>query len=72
MRAGWHSVICALLYSHSPLKKDKKMVGFAVVGLGMGRNRSRQVVETAGAELKVVVDINESLARDVGEEMGCD
>ena len=48
------------------------MVGFAVVGLGMGRNRSRQVVETTGAELKVVVDINEALAKDVGEEMGCD
>ena len=48
------------------------MVGFAVVGLGMGRSRSRQVVETTGAELKVVVDINEALAKDVGEEMGCD
>ena len=48
------------------------MVGFAVVGLGMGRNRSRQVVETTGAELKVVVDINEALAKEVGEEIGCD
>ena len=48
------------------------MAGFAVVGLGMGRNRARQVVETSGAELKMVVDINEDLARRVGEEMGCD
>ncbi len=47
------------------------MVGFAVVGLGMGRNRARQVVDTPGAELKLVVDINEDLARKVGEEMGC-
>ena len=47
------------------------MTGFAVVGLGMGRNRARQVAETAGAELRVVVDLNEDLARQVGEEMGC-
>ena len=47
------------------------MIGFAVVGLGMGRNRARQVAETAGAELRVVVDLNEDLARQVGEEMGC-
>ena len=47
------------------------MIGFAVVGLGMGRNRARQVAETAGAELCVVVDLNEDLARQVGEEMDC-
>ena len=47
------------------------MIGFAVVGLGMGRNRARQVVETEGAELRVVVDLNEDLARQVGGEMGC-
>ena len=47
------------------------MIGFAVVGLGMGRNRARQVAETEGAELRVVVDLNEDLARQVGEEMGC-
>ncbi len=47
------------------------MIGFAVVGLGMGRNRARQVAETAGAELRVVVDLNEDLARQVGEEMSC-
>ena len=48
------------------------MTGFAVVGLGMGRNRAKQVVETEGAELRVVVDLNEELARAVGTEMGCD
>ena len=47
------------------------MIGFAVVGLGMGRNRARQVAETEGAELRVVVDLNEDLAGQVGEEMGC-
>ena len=48
------------------------MTGFAVVGLGMGRNRARQVVETEGAELRAVVDLNEALAREVGAEMGCE
>jgi len=48
------------------------MTGFAVVGLGMGRNRAKQVLETAGAELRLVVDLNEDLAREVGGEMGCD
>ena len=33
------------------------MVGFAVVGLGMGRGRARLVKETAGAELVAVVDL---------------
>lgn len=47
------------------------MIGFAVVGLGMGRNRAQQVAETKGAELCVVVDLNEELARQVGAEMGC-
>ena len=48
------------------------MVGFAVVGLGMGRGRARLIKETAGADLKVVVDLNEELAREVGQELECD
>jgi UDP-N-acetyl-2-amino-2-deoxyglucuronate dehydrogenase len=48
------------------------MVGVAIVGLGMGRNRARQVKETEGAELKVVVDLNAELAENVAGEMGCD
>ena len=47
------------------------MVGFAVVGLGMGRGRARLVSETGGAELVAVVDLNAELAREVGEELGC-
>ncbi|MBI2506061.1 MAG: Gfo/Idh/MocA family oxidoreductase [Candidatus Latescibacteria bacterium] len=47
------------------------MIGFAVVGLGMGRARATQIVETAGAELKMVVDLNAELAQKVGEEFGC-
>lgn len=48
------------------------MVGFAVVGLGMGRTRARQIKETPGAELKLVVDIKADLAKEVGAELGCD
>ena len=48
------------------------MPGFAVVGLGMGRGRARMITETQGADLKVVVDLNEALAREVGGELSCD
>lgn len=49
------------------------MIGFAVVGLGMGRNRARQIQnETAGAAVRMVVDLKEDLARDVAQELGCD
>ena len=48
------------------------MVGFAIVGLGMGRNRARQVIETEGADLKVVVDLDSQLAEEVAAELGCD
>ena len=47
------------------------MIGFAVVGLGMGRNRAQQVADTEGADLRVVVDLNAELAQAVGAEMGC-
>lgn len=47
------------------------MIGFAVVGLGMGRSRARLVHETAGARLACVVDLNEALAREVGAELSC-
>ena len=48
------------------------MVGIAVVGLGMGRNRAQQVLDTAGAELKMVVDLNAELAEKTAAEFGCD
>jgi UDP-N-acetyl-2-amino-2-deoxyglucuronate dehydrogenase len=48
------------------------MVRFAVVGLGMGRNRAQLITETAGAELACVVDLNQDLARKAGEDFGCD
>ncbi len=46
------------------------MLGFAVVGLGMGRNRSRMIQETDGAELKLVVDLDESRLGQVSSELG--
>ena len=48
------------------------MVGFAIVGLGMGKHRARKVIETEGAQLVVVVDLNSRLAKEVAAEMGCD
>jgi len=48
------------------------MVGFAVVGLGMGYNRAKLIQETAGAELNVAVDLDARRAEDVGTELGVD
>jgi len=45
-------------------------VGFVVVGLGMGANRSRMIQETPGARLVGVCDLNEERARQVSEECG--
>ena len=43
-----------------------------MVGLGMGRNRAGMIKETAGAELKIVIDLNAALAAEAAEELGCD
>jgi predicted dehydrogenase len=51
--------------------KEVSMVGFAVVGLGMGYNRAKMIRETAGADLKVVVDLNAKRAEEVASELGC-
>jgi UDP-N-acetyl-2-amino-2-deoxyglucuronate dehydrogenase len=48
------------------------MVGFAVVGLGMGRNRARLINETEGASLRVVCDQRGDLAEEVAQELGTD
>ena len=48
------------------------MVGFAVVGLGMGKGRARMIQETEGAELSLVIDTNEARAAAVGMELGVD
>ncbi|MGI6635769.1 MAG: Gfo/Idh/MocA family oxidoreductase [Christensenellales bacterium] len=45
-------------------------VTFVVVGLGMGKNRVRQLMETSGTKLYGVCDINLSKAKTVGEQFG--
>jgi predicted dehydrogenase len=48
------------------------VVGFAVVGLGMGRQRARMVTHTMGARLVGVADLRAELAQKVAEELGCE
>jgi predicted dehydrogenase/sugar phosphate isomerase/epimerase len=45
-------------------------VRFVVVGLGMGKNRVRQLTETSGTALYGVCDINLAKAKAVGEQYG--
>ncbi|MHC4915739.1 MAG: Gfo/Idh/MocA family protein [Planctomycetota bacterium] len=45
-------------------------VGYVVVGLGMGRPRSREILDTPGCSLVGVCDLDEERARSVGEEFG--
>ena len=45
-------------------------VRMVVVGLGMGKNRCKQLAETDGVRLVGVCDINEKKARTVGEQYG--
>lgn len=48
------------------------MVNFAVVGLGMGRNRAQMIKDTDGAELKCIVDLQADLAKKTAQELGTD
>ena len=45
-------------------------VGFVVVGLGMGHNRSKGIAKTPGTRLIGVCDIREERAKRTGEELG--
>ena len=45
-------------------------VRFAVIGLGMGHNRAKQVNQTVGAQLVGVCDVTEERARRSGEAYG--
>ena len=45
-------------------------VRFVVVGLGMGKNRVRQISETCGCKLYGVCDVNYEKAKAVGEQYG--
>ena len=48
-------------YADNPVK-------FVVVGLGMGKERCKQISETNGLKLVGVCDINEQRAKEVGEQ----
>jgi UDP-N-acetyl-2-amino-2-deoxyglucuronate dehydrogenase len=48
-----------------------EVVRFAVIGMGMGRSRSRMVAQTEGAALQLVCDVREERVRPVAEELGC-
>jgi predicted dehydrogenase/sugar phosphate isomerase/epimerase len=45
-------------------------VPMVVVGLGMGKLRAQQIMDTSGIKLAGVCDINLDLAREVGEQFG--
>ncbi|MDO5423214.1 MAG: Gfo/Idh/MocA family oxidoreductase [Eubacteriales bacterium] len=45
----------------------KNPVTFVVVGLGMGKNRAKQLTETSGTRLYGVCDTNLERAREIGE-----
>lgn len=45
------------------------MTGFAVVGLGMGKNRARVIRETEGADLKLLVDLDAERAESAATEL---
>lgn len=47
-------------------------VRFAVVGLGMGANRAREVAATSGAKLVAVCDIDQARLEKVMAEHGCE
>ncbi len=51
-----------------PYKDDP--VRYVVVGLGMGKNRCREISETSGLQLVGVCDINGEKAREVGKQYG--
>ena len=47
-------------------------IGFAIIGLGMGRHRAKVATETPGAKLVTVCDLQEEKAKSMAEELGCD
>lgn len=50
----------------------KDVLGWGIVGLGMGYNRCKKVVEAPGAELRMVCSIEPGRAEEVGKELGAE
>jgi predicted dehydrogenase len=47
-----------------------KDVGFCIVGLGMGVERAQQLMQTEGAKLAHIVDVNRDRAQEISERLG--
>ena len=52
-------------------KQDPNAIGFAVVGLGMGRHQCRSIREAAGAELVAICDIDPGRRAKAAQDYGC-
>ncbi|MBI3974113.1 MAG: Gfo/Idh/MocA family oxidoreductase [Chloroflexi bacterium] len=52
-------------------KKDPNAIGFAVVGLGMGRHHCRSIQAAQGAELVAICDIDAARREKAAAEYGC-
>ncbi len=52
-------------------KQDPNAIGFAVVGLGMGRHHCRSIKAARGAELIAVCDIDAARREKAMEDYGC-
>jgi UDP-N-acetyl-2-amino-2-deoxyglucuronate dehydrogenase len=77
IQRAWPTAAPASLYEAAKPKPraaarpwQDQPVGFAVVGLGMGHNRARQITETPGARLVGVCDLLEERARRSAQEFG--
>lgn len=46
-------------------------VGFCIVGLGMGAQRAKELIDTPGAKLVSVVDLNADRAKEIGARHSC-
>ena len=46
-------------------------IGFAVIGLGMGKHHCRSIEMASGARLVAVCDVDEERLKPTAEEYGC-
>jgi len=51
---------------------DRRTVGYAVVGLGVGKAHVQGAIKARNCELKAVCDIDESRLQSVTQDAGCD
>jgi len=74
VRAAWPSAAPGMVKDAAPARpeivRDYEPVRFVVVGLGMGRSRSKTVQEAPGTERVGVCDIDQERAESTAEELG--